>query len=118
MEQQNKIKKRKQFNYIFKSGQAVHASSMTLVFTKGTNKEFMVGFSASKKVGNSVMRNKARRRMREVARKNEQLFSSNMCYIFVAKDSAVNIDFTKLNKDSAYLINKANELAQKGTTKK
>lgn len=117
MEQKNKIKKRKQFNYIFKSGQAVHSSSVTLVFTKGNNKDYKIGFSASKKVGNSVMRNRARRRMREAARKNEQILSPKICYIFIAKETTPNIDFEKLCKDFSFVINKANEMTQKSANK-
>lgn len=112
MEKENKIKKRKQFNFIFKSGDAVHSKTQTLIFTKSKNKTYKVGFSASKKVGNSVARNRARRRMREAARKNEQFFNKNLCYIFVAKEAIIQADFTQIVADTNYLINKANLKAQ------
>lgn len=107
MEKENKIKKRKQFNFIFQNGQAVHSKTMTLVFTKAKTKTFMVGFSASKKVGNSVVRNRARRRMREAVRKNESALSKGMCYIFVAKDSIAQVEFNTILEDALFLINKA-----------
>ena len=108
MDKENKIKKRKQFNFIFGHGQAVHSKTLTLVFTKAKNKAYKIGFSASKKIGNSVVRNRARRRMREAARKNEQLFDKNVCYIFVAKEAVVDASFETIVSDIQLLISKAN----------
>lgn len=108
MDKENKIKKRKQFNFIFGHGEAVHSKTLTLVFTKAKNKTYKVGFSASKKIGNSVVRNRARRRMREAARKNEQFFNKNLCYIFVAKEAVVSAEFETIVNDIQFLINKAN----------
>ncbi len=108
MEKENKIKKRKQFNFIFANGEALHSKTLTLIFTKSKNKTYKVGFSASKKVGNSVLRNRARRRMREAARKNEHFFNKNLCYIFVAKEAIHLATFDQIVADCNYLINKAN----------
>ena len=108
MDKENKIKKRKQFNFIFNNGNAVHSKTLTLVFTKSKNKTYKVGFSASKKIGNSVARNRARRRMREAARKNDQFFDKNLCYIFVAKEAINNAEFENIVQDIHFLINKAN----------
>lgn len=110
MEKENKIKKRKQFNYIFQKGEACSSKTVTLVFTKSKNKTYKVGFSASKKVGNSVVRNRARRRMREAVRKNEELLNKNLCYIFVAKEAIDNADFLNIVQDVKFLINKANSI--------
>ena len=108
MDKENKIKKRKQFNFIFTKGDALHSKTLTLVFTKAKNKTYKVGFSASKKIGNSVMRNRARRRMREAARKNEEFFDKNLCYIFVAKEAINEAPFENIVQDVQFLINKAN----------
>ena len=112
MEKENKIKKRKQFNYIFGHGEAIHSKTITLVFTKSKNKTYKIGFSASKKVGNSVTRNRARRRMREAARKNEEFFNNNLCYIFVAKEAIDSAPFLDIVSDCKFLINKANAKSQ------
>jgi ribonuclease P protein component len=61
-----------------------------------------IGFTASKKVGNAVKRNFAKRRLRALF--NE--FSDNLSegtYIFVAKKDIIDIKFSKLKND----INKA-----------
>lgn len=112
MEKENKIKKRKQFNYIFAHGMAAHSKTITLIFTQSKNKTFKVGFSASKKVGNSVVRNRARRRMREALRKNESLLNKNFCYILVAKEAIDSANFLDIVRDVEYLINKAHNMVQ------
>lgn len=60
-----------------------------------------VGFTASKRVGNAVMRNKAKRRMREVvalwAKKAARFPSSDV--VVIAKPAAVTAPFTKLQSD-------------------
>ncbi|MGN0931849.1 ribonuclease P protein component [Falsigemmobacter intermedius] len=65
-----------------------------------------IGFTASKKVGNSVMRNLARRRMRELAR--EILVRDGKPgwdYVMVARPGATVVrDFAELKNDLAFAI--------------
>lgn len=61
-----RLKKRKTFNYLHQKGQRVTGQYVTVFFAAGT--ALKVGFSASKKVGNSVVRHRACRLMREAVR--------------------------------------------------
>ncbi len=57
-----------------------------------------IGFTASKKIGNAVKRNFAKRRLRAVFAD----LSSNLIegtYIFVAKKDILDIEFSKLRED-------------------
>ena len=65
-----------------------------------------VGITVSKKLGHAVVRNRVRRRLREIYRLNEEKFQSGWDIVVVARSRAVNADFKKLT--SAYL-----SLAQK-----
>lgn len=65
-----------------------------------------VGFTASKKVGNAVARNRARRRLRALVDnhlsnyiKNQSLDQLNLDFVFVAFSSAVTVDFNHLSSD-------------------
>ena len=60
-----------------------------------------MGFIASKKVGNAVKRNRAKRRMRALFSEFESSIVTGV-YIFVAKNPIVQEDFSKL-KD-AFLL--------------
>ena len=55
-----------------------------------------VGYTASKKIGNAVKRNKAKRIMRELARKIIINGKINSYYVLIAKSSILKEKFDKL----------------------
>jgi len=59
-----------------------------------------VGFTVSRKVGNAVIRNRVRRRLREVARLviPEQAISQ-LDYVLVGRQAALDRDFVALQRD-------------------
>lgn len=65
-----------------------------------------VGITTGKKLGHAVVRNRTRRRLREIYRLNEEAFLPGYDIVVVARGRAVEAPFDKLTK--AYL-----ELAQK-----
>jgi ribonuclease P protein component len=66
-----------------------------------------IGFTASKKVGNAVKRNKARRRLKEVARstiiKHGQ---ASWSYVFIARQSAISYPYEKIILDMIWALAK------------
>lgn len=56
------------------------------------------GFVTSKKIGNAVIRNKTRRRMRALLEKNCSKLKTGY-YIFVAKEQITQHDWKKLQSD-------------------
>ncbi len=60
-----------------------------------------VGVTVSKKLGKAVVRNRVRRRIREVYRLNEQQFAPGYDIVVVARSRAVTAEFGKLTE--AYL---------------
>lgn len=62
------LKKHKDFNYVYRRGKAVHCAGATLIVARGQGKQIHIGISVSKKVGNAVVRNRCKRRIREVLR--------------------------------------------------
>ena len=64
------------------------------------NTDIGLGFTASKKVGNAVARNRARRRLREAARKFlPTLGVAGADYVFVARASAADTPWARLLDD-------------------
>ena len=64
-----------------------------------------VGFSVSKKVGNAVVRNKVKRRLRECFRPHLGDVKPGL-YVVVARPSAAKATFQSLQKDVRYLLRK------------
>src|SRR5262249_35312790 len=55
-----------------------------------------VGFAVSRRVGSAVARNRARRRMREAYRREEEALSGGVTAIFVARPSVLTRPFNNL----------------------
>ncbi len=68
-------------------------------------KSIGVGYTASKKVGNAVKRNKAKRIMRELARKIIIKGKINSYYVLIAKSSLLNEKFENLVFELKEIIN-------------
>lgn len=64
-----------------------------------------VGFTATKKIGNAVIRNRAKRRLRALFVKySPQLIDSS--YVFVAKLATVEVSSQQLEKDFLKVLSK------------
>ena len=66
MKKSYRVKSEKDFNAIFKSGQSFANRKFVIYKLEKKQKHFRVGISVSKKLGNAVMRNKIKRRIRHV----------------------------------------------------
>jgi len=62
-------------------------------------KDFKVGFVASKKIGNAVARNRAKRVLREVVRLNQKYLKNNYHVILLARGAILSASFKDINAD-------------------
>lgn len=110
LKRENRLKKNKHFNYIYKKGQSVSLDDMTVVYIKAKVKPFKVGFSVSNKVGKAVVRNKIKRRMRESFAQIMPLVDRRYNYIFVAKPSIADKTFMDIKNNMLLVLKKAGML--------
>ena len=71
-----------------------------------------VGITVSKKLGKAHIRNRARRRLREVYRLNEDAFQPGWDIVVVARSKAITCDFRELTKAYLSLAKKAGILKE------
>ena len=71
-----------------------------------------VGLTVSKKLGKAHVRNRTRRRLREVYRLNESMFQPGWDIVVVARTKAVEAPFDKLTKSYLGLAKKAGLLLE------
>ena len=69
-----------------------------------------VGITTGKKLGKAVVRNRVRRRLREVYRLNEELFAPGWDIVVVARSRCIDADFQKLTHAYLSLAEKAGVL--------
>ena len=97
-------------NHIFRrlyatSGQA--NSFLVLYARKNHTATNRVGLTVSKKLGCAVVRNRVRRRLREVYRLNEDRFTPGWDIVIVARSRCINADFDKLTQAFLSLAEKS-----------
>ena len=71
-----------------------------------------VGITVSKKLGKAHVRNRTRRRIREVYRLNEELFLPGWDIVVVARSKSVEAPFDKLTKSYLALAKRAGILRE------
>lgn len=62
-----RLKKRYQYNYVYKHSESVTNSVLVVLYCKSNNPQTKVGFSVGKKYGHAVRRNAIRRKLKAAA---------------------------------------------------
>ncbi len=98
------LRKKGDFNAIYKAGKSVPERYIVLFYRKNDLPYNRTAFLASKKVGNSVQRNRAKRLMKESFRQNKDSFSVGYDLVFIARNT---INGKKLEDVEKSLLNAA-----------
>ena len=106
----NRLKKRYQFNYVYKNGTHFSSSALVLYVTPSRTKSIKVGFSVTKKIGKATVRNLVKRRLREIVRNSLPNLKQNYNIIVVARENILNFSFEELSNQYSNLIKKADIL--------
>jgi len=70
--------------------------NVQMLHKQNLNNSIGVGYTATKKIGNAIKRNKAKRIMRELAKKILIKGKINSYYVLIAKSSILDTKFEKL----------------------
>ena len=100
------IKKSQEIEEIIKKKNSV-GNKYFVIYTMENNEtsHFRFALSIGKKYGIAVLRNKMKRRVREVIRNNLNLIK-NKDYVFVIKPLSKELDFLEIEKNIIYLLKK------------
>ena len=101
------IKKRATFVNIRENGVFIRGNNINIqkLINKDLDNKIGVGYIVTKKIGNAVKRNKAKRIMRELAKKILIKCKTNTYYVLIAKTSILDIKFKDLLHELEKIIN-------------
>ncbi len=101
MKRFHSIKKNRDFQLAYREGKS-YANKYLIMYVRRTEgEETRIGISASKKVGNSVVRHHMTRLVRESFRLNENILKTGLDIIVVVRPAAKEQNFKTI--ESAYL---------------
>ena len=92
------LKKNIEFQNVYKNGRSFANRYFVMYIYKNNLSENRLGISVSKKVGNSVVRHRITRLVREVFRLQGQLFNSGLDIVVTARTGAVGIKYADAEK--------------------
>jgi len=95
------LKNTKEFGRVFEQGKPIGNRYLVMYIAKNDCGRNRLGISVSKKVGNSVVRHRFCRLVRESFRLNESKFNSGLDIVVVARKSAADCGFHEI--ESAFL---------------
>ena len=102
-----RLTRRNQFTYVYKKGESSPAKNLILIYVKSKSNSLKVGFSVSKKIGNSVVRNKVKRRLREAFRTRLQNIQVGYNYIVIARQGIVENSYKEIANSLEYVLKKS-----------
>lgn len=107
MKRSYSLKKNREFHFVYRTGKSYGGRSAVLIVARSRHKSVRVGFSVSKKIGNAVVRNLVKRRLREAFRPFLHQIRPGNSLIFVARESAASESFQSLSLTVEKLLRKA-----------
>lgn len=106
------LKKPRDFDRVFRQGRSVAAPQLVLYTLRRPRPGRRVAFCVSRKLGKAVLRNRMRRRLREVYRLNREKLSFRCDLILLARPATLNATFQDLERTFLALAGRAGVLKE------
>ncbi|KAA0259015.1 ribonuclease P protein component [Deferribacter autotrophicus] len=105
-----RLRKKKEFDNVFANGRWIKGCFVNVCYTfsKGRKAGFVVSKKISKK---AVVRNKVKRRLREIFRLNKYSLPDNVHLVIIAKRGVEKANFSELENDVKQIFQEINNQA-------
>lgn len=97
------IKKNSEFQYVYHNGKSLANKYLVIYILENGLEKNRIGISVSKKVGNSVVRHRVTRLIRESYRLNEKKLNQNFDIIIIARPAANNRKYKEIESALLHL---------------
>lgn len=110
MQKQYRLTDARSFDYLYRHGAVYRNALLVLYVVKSRFSTPKVGFSVGKKVGDSVRRNRTKRRLREAFRLEMSRVATGQNYVVVARSGSAEHSYEELREALLALLRQANAL--------
>lgn len=100
------LKQNQDFRRLYSRGKYAACSTLVLYWRPNRRSYNRLGITVSTKLGHAVVRNKIRRRIREIYAHHEQELRQGMDLVVVARSRAPQVDYWRLERDFAKMAKK------------
>ncbi len=97
------LKKNRDFQNVYRSGKSYANRYLVMYVLKNDLSQNRIGISVSKKVGNSVVRHRLTRLIRESYRLHEEMFNSGLDIVVLARANAKSILYADMESALLHL---------------
>ena len=103
MKNSQSLKKNADFQLVYKTGKSF-ANKYLVMYVKENGLEYnRIGISVSKKVGNSVVRHRLKRLIKESYRLQEDMFNSSLDMVIIARTTAKDRTYEEISQAVLHL---------------
>ena len=103
MKYSDSLKKNRDFQKVYRQGKSYANRFFVMYVLANGTEENRLGISVSKKVGNSVVRHRITRLVRESYRLHENVFNSGLDMVVVARVSAADVGYYEIESALLHL---------------
>lgn len=93
-----------EFSIVYKNGKSLANKYLVMYVLKNDDGKSKLGISVSKKVGNSIVRHRLARLIRESYRLNRELFNSGLNIVVIARVNAKGKNYSEIESAFIHLL--------------
>ncbi len=98
------LKKNNRFQFVYKNGKSCANKYLVMYIKENGLDKNRIGISVSKKVGNSVIRHRVTRLIRESYRLHEGVFNSGLDIVIVARAGTAAVGYNEIESALLHLV--------------
>jgi ribonuclease P protein component len=110
-----RLTRNEDFQKVYRLGKSAANHQFVVYYRPNqTVDKFRLGISVSKKIGNAVVRNRLRRKIKEIVRLNETQIKQQIELIIIVRKPAVEMEYADMQRSVFHVLNRAGIFVKSG----